>query len=80
MDILQKCRPWTAEHLLVTGRDCYFRAVGDTFDGTEADFQGRRVIVAASHDYLGLSAEPRVRRPPSPRYGASAPHWAAPGR
>ncbi|MFE4551580.1 aminotransferase class I/II-fold pyridoxal phosphate-dependent enzyme [Streptomyces sp. NPDC056785] len=61
MDILEKCRPWTAEHLLATGRDCYFRAVGDTFDGTEADFQGRRVIVAASHDYLGLSAEPRVR-------------------
>ncbi|MFG2476512.1 aminotransferase class I/II-fold pyridoxal phosphate-dependent enzyme [Streptomyces fagopyri] len=61
MDILEKCRPWTAEHLRVTGRDCYFRAIGDTFDGTEADFEGHRVIVAASHDYLGLSAEPRVR-------------------
>ncbi|MCX4576061.1 aminotransferase class I/II-fold pyridoxal phosphate-dependent enzyme [Streptomyces sp. NBC_01571] len=61
MDILEKCRPWTAEHLRATGRDCYFRAIGDTFDGTEADFEGRRVIVAASHDYLGLSAEPRVR-------------------
>lgn len=54
-------RPWTAEHLRATGRDCYFRAIGDTFDGTEADFEGRRVVVAASHDYLGLSAEPRVR-------------------
>ncbi|MFD8424193.1 aminotransferase class I/II-fold pyridoxal phosphate-dependent enzyme [Streptomyces sp. NPDC059466] len=61
MDILEKCRPWTAEHLRATGRDCYFRAIGDTFDGTEADFEGRRVIIAASHDYLGLSAEPRVR-------------------
>ncbi|MFF2997548.1 aminotransferase class I/II-fold pyridoxal phosphate-dependent enzyme [Streptomyces sp. NPDC057950] len=61
MDILEKCRPWTAEHLRATGRDCYFRAIGDTFDGTEADFEGRRVVVAASHDYLGLSAEPRVR-------------------
>ncbi|WP_393081002.1 aminotransferase class I/II-fold pyridoxal phosphate-dependent enzyme [Streptomyces sp. LN704] len=61
MDILEKCRPWTAEHLRATGRDCYFRAIGDTFDGTEADFEGRRVVVAASHDYLGLSVEPRVR-------------------
>lgn len=61
MDILEKCRPWTAEHLRETGRDCYFRPVSDTFDGTEADFDGHRVIVAASHDYLGLSADPRVR-------------------
>jgi len=61
MDILEKCRPWTEEHLRRTGRDCYFRAIGDTFDGTEAEFEGRRVIIAASHDYLGLSADPRVR-------------------
>ncbi|MFJ6897364.1 aminotransferase class I/II-fold pyridoxal phosphate-dependent enzyme [Streptomyces hokutonensis] len=60
MDILEKCRPWTAEHLRRTGRDCYYRALGDTFDGTEAEFEGRRVIIAASHDYLGLSSDPRV--------------------
>ncbi|MEE1752122.1 aminotransferase class I/II-fold pyridoxal phosphate-dependent enzyme [Streptomyces sp. SP18CS02] len=61
MDILERCRSWTAEHLRQTGRDCYYRAIGDTFDGTEVEFGGRRVIMAATHDYLGLSADPRVR-------------------
>ncbi|MFI7359928.1 aminotransferase class I/II-fold pyridoxal phosphate-dependent enzyme [Streptomyces avidinii] len=61
MDVLEKCRSWTAEHLRGTGSDCYYRAITDTFGGTEVDFQGKRVIMAASHDYLGLSADPRVR-------------------
>jgi 8-amino-7-oxononanoate synthase len=61
MDVLDKCRPWTAEHLRRTGRDCYYRAISDTFGGTEVEFEGARVIMAASHDYLGLSADPRVR-------------------
>ncbi len=61
MDVLEKCRAWTADHLQQAGWDCYYRAITDTFDGTEVSFEGRRVIMAASHDYLGLAADPRVR-------------------
>ncbi|MFG2208645.1 aminotransferase class I/II-fold pyridoxal phosphate-dependent enzyme [Streptomyces sp. NPDC048638] len=61
MDVLEKCRSWAVEQLRDGGRDCYYRAIGATFDGTAVDFEGKRVIMAASHDYLGLSADPRVR-------------------
>lgn len=61
MDVLEKCRSWTAEHLRDTGGDCYYQAVSGTFGGTEVEFEGKRVIMAASHDYLGLSTDPRVR-------------------
>ncbi|MDH6117834.1 8-amino-7-oxononanoate synthase [Kitasatospora sp. GAS204A] len=61
MDVLEQCRSWTAEHLRTGGGDCYYRAINGTSDGTEVEFEGKRVIMAASHDYLGLSADPRVR-------------------
>ncbi|WP_371584027.1 aminotransferase class I/II-fold pyridoxal phosphate-dependent enzyme [Streptomyces sp. NBC_01314] len=61
MDVLEKCRAWTAEHRRDAGGDCYYRAISETFDGTEVEFEGARVIMAASHDYLGLSADARVR-------------------
>ena len=61
MDVLEKCRSWAGEQLRDGGRDCYYRAIRNTFDGTEAEFEGKRVIMAASHDYLGLSADDRVR-------------------
>ncbi|GAB2745496.1 aminotransferase class I/II-fold pyridoxal phosphate-dependent enzyme [Kitasatospora kifunensis] len=61
MDVLEKCRSWTAEHLRDRGGDCYYRAISSTFNGTEVEFEGKRMIMAASHDYLGLAADPRVR-------------------
>ncbi|MFM9696879.1 aminotransferase class I/II-fold pyridoxal phosphate-dependent enzyme [Streptomyces europaeiscabiei] len=61
MDVWEKCRAWTASYLQETGRACYYRAISDTFNGTEVTFEGRRVIMAASHDYLGLAADARVR-------------------
>lgn len=61
MDAFGKCEEWTDEHVAAIGRDCYFRTLDTVLGGTEADFEGRRVIVASSHDYLGLSADPRVR-------------------
>ncbi|MEU9999132.1 pyridoxal phosphate-dependent aminotransferase family protein [Streptomyces sp. NPDC050848] len=60
MDVQEKCRSWTADHLRDSG-DCYYQAVTRTSGGTEVEFRGTWVIMAASHDYLGLSADPRVR-------------------
>jgi len=61
VDVFGKCGKWTDEHVAAIGRDCYFRTLDAVAGGTEADFDGRRVIVASSHDYLGLSSDPRVR-------------------
>lgn len=60
-DVLDKTRIWTPEHLVATGRQAYFRPVSGWYGGTEVLFEGRRLIMTASHDYLGLSADPRVR-------------------
>ncbi|WP_405469854.1 aminotransferase class I/II-fold pyridoxal phosphate-dependent enzyme [Streptomyces canus] len=61
MDVWEKCRSWTASQLQETGQDCYYQVISDTFDGTEVTFADRRIVMAASHDYLGLSADQRVR-------------------
>jgi 8-amino-7-oxononanoate synthase len=39
----------------------YFRALSDS-EGTTATFEGKRVIMLGSNNYLGLTTDPRVRQ------------------
>lgn len=61
LDALEKCRAWTPEHLQITGRDSYYLPFAEWYGGSEVIFKGRRLTMTASHDYLGLAADPRVR-------------------
>lgn len=61
LDALEKYRVWTPEYLRATGRDSYYMPFAEWHGGTEVVFGGRRLIMTASHDYLGLAADRRVR-------------------
>jgi 8-amino-7-oxononanoate synthase len=61
MDIFAKCPEFTdAKEAIAAGFYPYFIPMEGN-EGTEAVFQGRRLIMCGSNNYLGLTMDPRVR-------------------
>lgn len=62
MDIFDKCFKFTiAREAIAGGYYPFFLALTDN-EGTEAVYQGRRLIMCGSNNYLGLTTHPRVRQ------------------
>jgi 7-keto-8-aminopelargonate synthetase and related enzymes len=62
MDIFKKCYKFNRAHEAIQkGYYPYFIPF-DENEGTEATFQGHRLIMIGSNNYLGLTTDPRVRR------------------
>ena len=62
MDIFKKCSSYTvAKEAMAIGLYPYFIAMQDN-EGSEAVFQGRRLIMCGSNNYLGLTTHPKVRQ------------------
>ena len=61
MDIFEKCHGFTeARQAIAAGYYPYFRPLTEN-EGTEASFQGHRLIMIGSNNYLGLTTHPKVR-------------------
>jgi len=61
MDIFEKCYNYTyARQFMASGYYPYFIAMQGN-EGSEAIFQGRRLIMCGSNNYLGLTTHPKVR-------------------
>ncbi len=62
MDIFEKCFDYTlAKEAIEAGYYPYFIPMTKN-ESTEAVFQGRRLIMCGSNNYLGLSTHPRVKQ------------------
>jgi 8-amino-7-oxononanoate synthase len=62
MDIFKKCSEFTiAREAIEMGIYPYFIPLTEN-EGTEAEFQGHRLIMCGSNNYLGLTTHPDVRR------------------
>lgn len=62
MDIFEKCRKFNLAHeAKEAGIYPYFLPIEDS-EGTEAVFDGHRVLMLGSNNYLGLTSDQRVRR------------------
>ena len=62
MDIFKKCGEYTvAKEAMAQGMYPYFIPLTKS-EGTEAEFQGHRLLMLGSNNYLGLTAHPRVRQ------------------
>jgi 8-amino-7-oxononanoate synthase len=62
MDIFEKCYNFTyAKEFMASGYYPYFIAMQGN-EGSEAIFQGRRLIMCGSNNYLGLTIHPKVRQ------------------
>jgi 8-amino-7-oxononanoate synthase len=60
-DIFQKCREFTrADDVKEAGYYPYFRAIEEN-EGPVVRIEGREIIMAGSNNYLGLTADPRVK-------------------
>jgi len=60
-DVFQKCVEFTrADEVKQLGMYPYFRAVEES-EGPVVQMEGRKVIMAGSNNYLGLTGDPRVR-------------------
>jgi 8-amino-7-oxononanoate synthase len=61
MDLFEKCRNYTdAREAIERGVYPYFIALNEN-EGTEVVFQGKRLIMCGSNNYLGLTTHPKVR-------------------
>jgi 8-amino-7-oxononanoate synthase len=64
LDLFEKLRSARAVHkareLKEVGLYPYFREIADSEDGTHVTLQGRRVVMAGSNNYLGLTHHPKV--------------------
>jgi 8-amino-7-oxononanoate synthase len=61
MDIFEKCFNFTyAKEFIASGYYPYFIPMQGN-EGSEAIFQGRRLIMCGSNNYLGLTTHPKVR-------------------
>ncbi len=62
MDIFEKCYGFTkAREFMASGYYPYFIPMQSN-EGSEAIFQGRRLIMCGSNNYLGLTIHPKVRQ------------------
>ncbi|MBI3259154.1 MAG: pyridoxal phosphate-dependent aminotransferase family protein [Ignavibacteriae bacterium] len=62
MDLFQKCLEFTrADEVKKLGLYPYFRQIEEN-EGPIVSIEGRKVIMAGSNNYLGLTAHPRVRQ------------------
>jgi 8-amino-7-oxononanoate synthase len=62
MDIFEKCYGYTeAKDAIQSGLYPYFIPMTKS-EGSEAIFQGKRMIMCGSNNYLGLTTDPRVRQ------------------
>ena len=62
MDIFDKCYCFTkAREYMASGYYPYFIPMQGN-EGSEAIFQGRRLIMCGSNNYLGLTTHPKVRQ------------------
>lgn len=62
MDIFEKCYNFTrAEDVKAAGLYPYFRPIQEN-EGPVVFIEGRKVIMAGSNNYLGLTAHPKVRQ------------------
>ena len=62
MDIFDKCGGFTAaKEAMAVGLYPYFIPLQEN-EGSEAVFQGRRMIMCGSNNYLGLTTHPKVRQ------------------
>ncbi len=62
MDIFQKCYGYTeAKDAMEHGIYPYFIPMAES-EGTESVFQGHRLIMCGSNNYLGLTTDPRVQQ------------------
>src|SRR5512143_919978 len=62
MDIFEKCYNYTkAKEYMASGFYPYFIPMQGN-EGSEAIFQGRRLIMCGSNNYLGLTTHPKVRQ------------------
>jgi len=61
VDLFQKCRDFTrADEVKAAGFYPYFRAIEEN-EGPVVQIEGRKVIMAGSNNYLGLTAHPKVK-------------------
>lgn len=61
MDLFEKCRSYTtAKEAMKNGSYPYFIPLNEN-EGTEVVFQGNRLIMCGSNNYLGLTTHPKVR-------------------
>jgi 8-amino-7-oxononanoate synthase len=61
MDIFEKCYQYTqAKQAMEKGIYPYFIPL-DENEGTEVEFEGHRLLMCGSNNYLGLTTHPRVR-------------------
>jgi len=74
MDIFEKCYQYTqAKDLIKEGFYPYFLPL-DENEGTEVEFEGHRLIMCGSNNYLGLTTHPKVKKAAKDaieRYGTS---------
>ncbi|MGW8144324.1 MAG: aminotransferase class I/II-fold pyridoxal phosphate-dependent enzyme [Anaerolineales bacterium] len=74
MDIFDKCTDFTyAKEAMQGGFYPYFIPFAEN-EGTEVEFEGRRIIMCGSNNYLGLTTHPKVRKAAQDaidRYGTS---------
>ncbi|PLX31805.1 MAG: 8-amino-7-oxononanoate synthase [Ignavibacteria bacterium] len=62
MDLFDKCKAFTrADEVKAQGLYPYFRAIEES-EGPVVMIEGRKVIMAGSNNYLGLTADPRVKQ------------------
>jgi 8-amino-7-oxononanoate synthase len=61
IDLFQKCRSFTrADEIKAAGFYPYFRPIEEN-EGPVVTIEGRKIIMAGSNNYLGLTADPRVK-------------------
>ena len=74
MDIFEKCYKYTqAKDAIREGFYPYFIPLEEN-EGTEVEFEGHRLIMCGSNNYLGLTTHPKVRKAAKDaidRYGTS---------
>jgi 8-amino-7-oxononanoate synthase len=61
LDIFKKCLEFTrADEIKKMGLYPYFRAI-EANEGPEVQIEGRKIVMAGSNNYLGLTAHPKVK-------------------
>jgi 8-amino-7-oxononanoate synthase len=74
MDLFAKCSDFTiAREAIAAGIYPYFIPLSEN-EGTEAEYQGKRLIMCGSNNYLGLTTHPQIRQAAKDaieRYGTS---------